>query len=232
MTFSIPSRLAGFQVGLFALACVTSSLSAAVTLTITDTRPGEAANTTPSSTLGSVATSVPGTVFPTTYTVAGLDLTSVGGTASEQIVFQTIYSQTGGTAVQVNGFGNISVTGGNDNQIDPGEALTATLSLQSTTFSGGLGAISIGFTEVAIGGVDSDETWNIVHDSGTIAGSGGSGINYVVPSSSFLTIQDVARPGTPAVNLQGFDVEISVVPEPSIALLGGLGLLAMWRRRR
>jgi hypothetical protein len=68
-------------------------------------------------------------------------------------VFDIDFSQTGGTGVGFNGFGNIYVTGGNANQISPGDALTASVSLTSTTFDGGnLSNLSIGFTSVNMGG--------------------------------------------------------------------------------
>jgi hypothetical protein len=214
--------------------------ASAVTIVVDDYRPGHATLSEQSTTLGSVSTSAPTTVFPTTYTLTNLDLTSVGGGLTDQIVFSVAYSQTGGTGVQVNGFGNISVTGDDDNQVGPGESLTATVSLSSTTFSGGLGELSIGFTSVEVGGVNttegSEETWNILNDGTTVAANGFTdGITYSLASSSFLTLQDVAKvptTGDPTINLQGFDVTIVAVPEPSAAALIGLAGLALILRRR
>ena len=226
-------RLHAFLFGSAILAslAIGGSLQAATILTVTDTRPGETAVTVASTTAGSV--SVSGTKVPTsTYTVSGLDLTSFGGGAGETLVFNVTYSQTGGTGVQVNGFGNISVTGGDNNQVDGAEVLTATVSLisGSSTYTGDYADLSIGFIRTFTGGVDSvaAESWDIITASGTqsFTGPGNTTANFA--PSSFVSLD----PDGSTVNLQEFDVQISYIPEPSTALLGGLGLLALLRRRR
>jgi hypothetical protein len=212
---------------------------AAVIVTVSDTRPGELASTTPTTTLGSVASNAG---MPTaTYTLTALDLTSVGGGASETIVFDITYTQTGGSAPQVNGFGNISVTGGDDNQVDLGETLTATVSLNSTTFAG---VIALGLIELSVGGVNAGETWDVIHDGGTISEAPGAGgtVKTSFPASSFVTLDVTDGPYfSDAVNIAGFQVLVTAdVPEPaSMALLGLLavslsnrgGLLIATRRR-
>lgn len=212
-----------------------ASAPAAVIFTVTDTRPGETANTIPTSSLGTVASTAPGTVIPTTtYTITGLDLTSVGGGTSETIAFDVDYSQTGGSAAQVNGFGNISVTGGDNNQIDLGETLTAMVSLNSTTFGG---VVTLGLVEVGAGGVNDGEMWNVIHDGGTIAESFGGGTTFTsFPLSSFVTLETTnGTYFTDQINFAAFGVEITAenaVPEPASLAGGLLGLALIASRRR
>jgi hypothetical protein len=157
-----------FVIAVFSMMAGTTHAS--ISFTVSDQTPdgdNGSGTRTLSTSLGSV--SAPPAIPTITYTVSGLDLTTIGGGASESIAFDITYSQTGGTGVQFNGFGNVSVTGGDDdNQVDLGEALTATLSINNslTTFSGD---IAIGITEILAGGATSDETWNVIHDGGTIA---------------------------------------------------------------
>jgi hypothetical protein len=160
------SFLVGFVVASLAFA---GSSQAAVIFTVIDQTPNGDSGTgtrSLSTTLGNVAATP--TIPTTTYTITNLDLTSVGGGASETIAFNLTFSHsTGtGTGVQFNGFGNLSVTGGDNNQIDLGEALTVTLTINgATTFSGDL---SLGLIQINAGGVSSDETWDVIHDGGTI----------------------------------------------------------------
>jgi hypothetical protein len=81
-----------------------------------------------------------------TYTVTGADLTSVGGIKNETIAFDILFSD----GAQFNTVGNISITGRNYNQIDRGEALTATLALNaaSTTFNN---TITLSFIKISAG---------------------------------------------------------------------------------
>lgn len=207
-----------------------ASAPAAVIFEVSDDRPGELVATQPSTTLGSVTST--SSVPNTTFTVTGLDLTSVGGSASETIAFDIAYTQTGGSAVQINGFGNISVTGGDNNQIDPGEALTATVSLNGalTTFGG---TINLGLTSIQIGGRDFDEQFSITHQGGTINTPEEVLKSYGFSSSSFVTLAtvDTDKPNDLG-NMEGYTVEIIVVPEPaSLALLSLGGLLIAVRRR-
>lgn len=227
-------------IAFFATLASAAMLPAATLITLTERTPfgsggGGSGTRTLTTALGSV--SAPAVLPTITYTLTDLDLTSVGGSADDEveIVFTVGFSQTGGDGVQFNGFGNISVTGGgNNNFINTGQALTTTISLVSTTFSGGLSNLSAGFDFVNIGGVGTDESWNIVHDSGTVAGSNTNTppANYPIPLSSFFTIQDVEAPTTSTINLQGYNVLITAIPEPASASLLALGAFALLRRRR
>lgn len=218
-----------------AVLVLASAANAAVIVTVSDTTPnGDNGTGTRalSTTLGTV--SAPPAIPTTTYTVTGLDLTSVGGGASETIAFDITYSQTGGTGVQFNGFGNIAVTGGDNNQVDNLETITATVSLNgATTFTGG---VSLGFIEFTTGGTSNpgtDEFWDIITASGTQSFQSPGNITSTFSPSSFVTLDPVAgdnRNGT--FNVQGFVVEITAVPEPaSLALLGLGGMLVVSRRR-
>jgi len=217
---------------------VAGTANAAVVLTVSDqTRDGDngSGTRTLTTTLGSV--SAPPAVPTTTYTVSGLDLTSVGGGASETIAFDITYSQTGGTGVQFNGFGNVSVTGGEDNQIDLGETLTATVSLNNglSTFSG---LISLGIVQINAGGTTSDETWNVIHDGGTIPATTANNPTSFA-ASSFVTLETTdGQQQFDRINLQAFHVEITadsvVIPTPAAwpAATALLTALAVRRRRR
>lgn len=205
--------------------------ASAATITVSDQTPNGGRTLT--TTAGSV--SAPPLIPTTTYTITGLDLTSEGGTASETIAFDVTYTQTGGTGVQFNGFGNVSVTGGDNNQIDLGETLTATISLNAglTTFAG---TIDLGFILAQPGGVSSDESWNVIHENGTIAATQTNGNNPATfASSSFFTLETTdGEQLFDRINLQRFTVEINAneVPEPGSLALVGLGGLCLLRRRR
>jgi len=231
MKISRPFRFSALPLGTaMATLMLAGSLQAAVTFTVTDNVPGTSAIDL-TTTLGSVS-NVPGALPALTYTLTNLDLTSVGGTATNQIVFRINFTKTGGTAVAYNGTGRIAVSGGTDtNQIDPSETLTGTLSLISTDFSGGLTNLSIGFTRINLGGYATNDTnVDIIHDGGTINKDGTGLADVSFDPSSFVTIDTVAS--ADGVNLGAYDIQITAIPEPSAALLGGLGLLALLRRRR
>jgi hypothetical protein len=214
------------------------SLQAAVTFNVTDIGPGNAV-AAPSTTLGGAAIiSDADTSLPTVnYTLTTVDLTSIGGSATEQIEFSVVFSTTSGGIGVILANGHVYNTAGIvPNQVEAGEDLTATIALTSTTFSGGLANLSAGFTSTSIGGASGDpnlESWNIVHDSGTQAGSFTLGTEQTLPSSSFWTLQDVDTTGGNAgVNMRGYTVTITAVPEPSSAALLGLGGVALIFRRR
>lgn len=214
---------------------------AEVVLTVSDAVPNGqpggsgSGNRTLSTTLGSV--SAPAALPTMTYTVSNLDLTSVGGGVSETIAYDIAFTQTGGTGVQFNTFGNISVTGGgNDNFIQPGQTLTANVTLNTglTTFSGG---ITLGFLQFQAGGASAGETWDVVYDGGTINAGGNPITNnpaeFPAPSP-FFTVQNVANTSD-GVNVQQYSVQITAVPEPTIVTLlaagAFVGLVVLGRRR-
>jgi len=215
---------------LFAAASV-ASLPAAVTITVFNSTPNGLASGGPGSGTGALNTDL-GSISSdrgmteTTYTVSGVDLTSEGGSASESFTFTVTYTATtdGTTAgtPQFNGFGNISVTGGNNNQVDGTETLTANIALASSTFSG----LSLtGFTSASAGGVSFGETGTFTHSGGTANIVFGS----TTPTVSGTTVtMAVNNP----MNFEGFTANFSAVPEPSSASLLALGAFALLRRRR
>lgn len=212
---------------LFALASATC-LPAAVTITVSNFAPnGSASGGSGSgvgafiSTLGDEATDNGMPV--TTYTMSNVDLTSEGGTATESFTFTVSYSQTGGTGVQFNGFGNVSVTGGDNNQVGTDETLTATVALTSSSFAG----LSLtGFTQVRGGGVAGTDEGTFTHAGGTESISAGSSAPTVTGTTVTLAVS------TGAINFEGFRAEFVAVPEPASVSLLGLGALALLRRRR
>lgn len=212
------------------------NLQAAVTFSVTDAAPGTSGAT---STLGSAAVSVGTLPAPITYTITGLDLTSIGGTSSEQIVFTVGFTPSAGSVVYNASNGNVFVnngTGGQlNNQIDSDETLQTSVALSSTTFAGGLGNLSIGFTAVLIGGYGSGDVVDITYGATTTSKNYTtdtvSTVSFSGTYASFL-MDTQGTKGISGVNLQQYTVEITAVPEPSAAMLSCLGLLALLRRRR
>lgn len=173
----------------------------------------------------------PALVPTMTYTLSGLDLQSIGGTNSENIVFTVTFSQAGGTSVQFNSFGNVSVLGTNDNHVDPLESLQAAVAITSTSFVGGLSNLFVAFTSIQIGGYGSNDVVDIHHDADTTTKSYASSTdsNVTLPASTSSFILDTTAG---AANLQGYSIQITATPEPSAALLGALGALGLLRRKR
>ena len=213
------------------------SLPAAITITSLVHIPNGTANGGNSGNAGALTISPAGasiaastssgivTLPVTTFTVTNLDLTSVGGTATESFSYSVTYSQTGGTAVQFSGFGNVAVTGNSDNNtVNGSETLTISIALSSSTFAG---LSLVGFTQGRAGGFSGAETATFTHGGGTANMALGDTIKSISGTSFILT------PGSASgINLEGFSAEFTAVPEPASAALFGLGALALLRRRR
>lgn len=218
-------------------------LEAAVIFTVRDNGPALNSSTAPSTTLGSISSAIgaAATAPQITYTLAGLDFTSVGGTASEQIQFTVGFAANAGVVVyntlpNGNIFVNFNGAGTElANQIDSDETLTTTVALTSTTFSGGLSNLSIGFFSTLIGGYGTGDDVDVIFGATTVdkifASDTDPTVNFGGNFSSFV-IDTNGTKGVSGVNLQIYDIEITAVPEPTAALLGGLGLLALMHRRR
>ena len=216
---------------MFSLASV-ATLPAAVTITVANFTPNGSASGGSGSGTGAISSSS-GTMTSnrgmsvTTYTVTGVDLTSLGGSASESFTFTVGYTattdgSTPGTA-QFNGFGNVSVTGGGDNnQVDGTETLTATIALASTSFT----QLSLtGFTRVRAGGVSDGETGTFTHGSGT------ANITFAARELA-ITGTTVTMAINNPMNFEGFQAQFVAVPEPGSATLLALGAVALLRRRK
>ena len=216
---------------LFSMAAA-AALPAAVTITVANNTPNGTASGGSGTGAGLISTSA-GTMTSnlgmpvTTYTVTGINLTSVGGSASESITFTVGYTGTTngvtpGTPV-FSTFGNVGVgTGG---IVSGTETLTATISLTSSSFAG---LTLTGFTKARAGGFTSGEsgtfTWQ---GGGTDTVAFGDTISNI--TGNFFTL---AATGASTLNVEGFEAQFSAVPEPASASLLALGAVALLRRRR
>lgn len=211
-----------------------ANLQAAIIIEVTDRTPnGSPGPGTGSRVLTTNYGSImaPALVPVMTYTLYNLDLQSAGGSAAESIEFTVTFSQLGGTSVQFNAFGNISVTGTNNAFVDPSESLRAEVALTSTSFVGSLSNLFITFTNMQIGGFGTGDVVDIIHDTGTINRSyaGSTNINVALPNPTSYFVLDTTAGTT---NIQGYSIQITAVPEPTTALLSALGALCLLRRRR
>lgn len=209
-----------------------ASLAAQISINVSDF--------TPNSTSAGILASSEGSVVSdkgmpmTSYTVSNLDFTSLGGGASESFTFSVSYTATtdGSTTgtPQFNGFGNVSVTGGDNNQVDGAETLTATIALDSSTFAG----LSLdGFFEVRAGGVGAGETGTFSYDGGFFGITEAAKTAELNPLDG---ITEVTLSVDNPMNFEGFRAQFTAVPEPSTyALIAGtftLALIMIRRRRR
>jgi hypothetical protein len=224
---------------LFSLASL-ATLPAAITITVVNNVPNGTASGAPSGT--GVGTGLLTTSFgsissnrglpATNYTVSGVDLTSLGGSATESFTFTVGYTATtnGTTPSTVNfssPFGNVAV--GGNNFIDGAETLTATITLTSSTFAG----LSLtGFTKARAGGFPSP-----TGESGTFTWEGGSAnvvaANTIVNiTGNSVTFNSINSTVASTLNFEGFEAQFSAVPEPASTSLLALGALALLHRRR
>lgn len=216
---------------LFSLASA-ACLPAAVTITVANNVPNGSASGGSGTGAGLLSTTS-GTIASnrglpvTTYTVTGINLTSVGGTASESITFTVGYN---GTTDGVNPgtptfstFGNVGVgTGG---IVSGTETLTATIALTSSSFAG---LTLTGFTKARAGGFSSGEsgtfTWQ---GGGTDTVAFGDTVSNI--TGNFFTFAAI---GASTLNIEGFEAQFSAVPEPASVSLLALGGISLLRRRR
>jgi hypothetical protein len=160
----------------------------------------------------------------TTYSVSNVDLTSVGGTATESFTYTVTYSQTGGTDLVYTGFGNVGISGGSDLNINGAEILTVTVALGTSSFPN----LSLtGFTQARAGGFASGETGTFTHGGGTTGVAFGDTIKTISGSSFDFSVASGS-----ALSLEGYTVGFLAVPEPASASLLAFGAVALLRRRR
>ncbi|QTN33924.1 PEP-CTERM sorting domain-containing protein [Akkermansiaceae bacterium] len=212
------------------------TLPAAVSITVVNTVPNGTQSGGSGTGFGELSTSS-GTISSnnglptTTYTVQGVDLTSVGGGSNATFTFTVTYTSTtnGSTPSTVNftnTFGNVAV--GGDNFVSGTETLTATIALTSSSFTG----LSLtGFTNTRIGNLTTTgESGTLTHGGGTTPFANGSPNVIIYPiSGNFVTY---AVDGATTVNFEGFTAQFDAVPEPASASLVALGAVALLRRRR
>lgn len=214
------------------------TLPAAVTITANVHIPNGSESGGSSSNAGDLSIDVPGTIVAsttggvvdlpvTTYSVSGVDLSSVGGSNNESFTFTVSYTATSdGTTTATptfSGFGNVGVdTGGT---VSGSETLNATVSLVSSSFSN----LSLtGFVYARAGGASPGETGTLSWTGGSFAVSNGNTITTDVSGDSFMLTAGSAS----TLNIEGFRVEFVAVPEPASASLLFLGAAALLRRRR
>jgi hypothetical protein len=158
----------------------------------------------------------------TTYTVTGVNLTSVGGTASESFTFTVGYTASGGSPT-FSGFGNVGV--GGNGLVNDAETITATINLTSSTFA----ELSLtGFTYARAGAMGAGESGTFSWTGGSFNVSTGNTVANSVTGNSF----SFAVSGTSTLNLEGFGAQFVAVPESTSTSLLALGATALLRRRR
>ena len=216
-----------------------ATLPAAVTISVNMVVPngsasggnGSSGTSQLTTTLGSVSASTGGspvvvTLPVTTYTVSNVNLTSLGGTASETFTFTVTYAGTtngvtpGSPAYSA--FGNIGVV---DGLVSGTETLTATVALVSTSFPD---LSLVGFTLARAGGVSTGESGTLSWTGGSFNVSPGNTIANSVTGTSFT----LTAGGASTLNIEGFRAEFTAVPEPCATALFGLASFALVRRRR
>jgi hypothetical protein len=217
-----------------------ASLNAQIIINVTDNVPnGTASGGTGSG--GGLLTTSSGNISSAiglpvmTYTVSNLDLTSVGGTATESFTFSMTFTATsdGSTPAdtEFSGFGNVGVTGGISGAfVDGTETLTGTIALTSSTFAG----LSLdGLTIARAGGLAAGRTGAITWSTGNFAVSQGNTIANINVNDA-ITSFTVTAPSS-QINFEGFSAQFTAIPEPSTyVLLVGFAVLglAIVRRRR
>lgn len=184
------------------------------------------------------------------YTVAGLDLTEVGGPSSATINFQLDFSVTGGTAAFTGG-GALAINGNGTNRINDVEVATITTSQTGSTTYAQLGGIrQMNLNNYDTGDVvDIDFIANnttpttITKTNGGAGPNDGGGFQFLTGANngtSQVSVTAVNSTGVSPTDSPGvywnrvdvrFDVPV-VIPEPSVGLLGAISGLALLLHRR
>ena len=229
---------------IFAGLATTAALPASVVITTTVQIPngtasggnGSGANSALTTTSGTISASTSGspavvTLPVATYSVTGVDLTSVGGTANESFSYTVTYTATSdGTtpaSPTYSAFGNIGVgTGtGSVGVVNGSETLTATVALTSSSF---VDLSLTGFSFARAGGVNAGESGTFVWTGGSFNILPGVTIASDVTGTAFT----LTAGGASTINIEGFGVRFVAVPEPASASLLVLGALSLLRRKR
>lgn len=178
-------------------------------------------------------------------TVSALNIDGSGG--DNDSVTLTFTATTDGQNIQTSGTaaaGWLS-SGGTTLNAD-GEFVQMSFTSMSVDLNGGTGngnGISgesfTGFTALDLGSWGAGHLAYVVLDSGTVqvdqASNASGDVTFAASQSvrtTFDTSQTTPSAGSYRPTNYDFDFEVNLVPEPSTALLGAFGLLALLRRRR
>lgn len=206
---------------------------AAVTIVVSDRQPGDA-NRSLQVTSGVGAVVGNNSNLPNlSYTLSGVNLTSLGGVANHTIVFTAAFDSPEGP-LNYNGNGHIGVVGGTGggsegNRVNDNETLTGIFSLSSISDGFDPNKINVGATRMVFRNVNGGESFDIATSSQSFTASSEE---FGITSSSFFTISNATEDG---VNLRGFDITITAVPETSSVVAGLLifsGLITNRRRAK
>jgi hypothetical protein len=172
-----------------------------------------------------------------TYTIE----VDYGDSVTSTFTFDLTATATGGvTAPQNTGRNGFGVGAAGDNgsagaQLDIGETMTlsfGTISTGNVDFT----VASQLFTAVALGAFaqDGDETASINGVSFTNTSGNSNNVVYTLPvPSSTVTVEKTAQTSAlGGITFTEVTYQFEVIPEPSTALLGAIGLIALLRRKR
>ena len=197
---------------------------------------------------GTVTAGAQSTTQLITYQVTDLDLAE-DMSANDTLTVSILISATGGDVVDDVDAGGEQwgVTGGNDAEIDNGQGLSFALDSVGVSFGDAPGTATISFD-----GFTGLSSWFTGGDIATISGATvappgnfggnrlhGNGGNVASDFDALSPTFEVLSTGTNTGGAQGFylgnlDFQLTAtpIPEPSVALLGGLSVLGLLRRRR
>lgn len=213
--------------------CLTAvSSHAAITLTINDDRPAASpvsgrAVTTSLGTFGTNTTTLPNF----TYVINNLNLSSLtGGGFSDSITIRLAFTNPGSGTIATNTFGAVGV--GSPLQLSGTERLVITPTIQSVSSGLAISNFSVNLTQIRLADFGGTDALTITN-SGTTqsrgpSGAGGEFIDFAA-SNTFAGIVPGAGDGA---TFRGSRLVVTIIPEPSSALLGCIGILCLLRRRR
>ncbi|MGJ8726467.1 MAG: PEP-CTERM sorting domain-containing protein [Roseibacillus sp.] len=234
---------------LAAVACLPCMQANAVTV-VAVTDAGTDSFATSVGTAGATTAGAQSTTQLVTYQISGLDLAE-DMSANDTLTVSILISATGGNVIDdINAAGGEwGVTGWVDAEIDPGEGLSFALDSFAVAFGDAPGAATItfdGFTGLSswyTGGGDVPTITGATIAPGTngntpkggaiLHGNGGNATsNFDALAPSFSVDSDPTAGNGYYLGHLDFQLTATPIPEPSAALLGGLGLLGLLRRRK
>lgn len=242
-----------------ALLVLPSMVSADVVFVLDENDPGITTGATILNSLGTVTKTTSGetsgnygNLYTVDYAIAGLDLTSEGGTSSETVNFQVAFQATttgdlaeivargsGGNLGVRSTTGGIAESGNNDdirNVNGRAEGMSIATSLVSTSFGGDIALDGFSFTRLQ---GNSDGTDNLYINGSTTAVSGNTNFQTATDGlSSYSFLTDPNDGSATRVAFQDFRFNFTAtqsipVPEPTTcSLLGLVSIGVVMRRKR